>query len=297
MKRRDFMKGVLVGAGVALGERYWVRDASGAPVRSPTERVSLGKTGIKASLLGMGTGVHGWMRTSDHTRMGPEAFNTLIRYGYDKGINFFDCADLYGTHTMLRDALKGIPREKYVIQSKIWWRSEGLPEQVKDATAAIDRFRKELDTDYIDSVLLHCTDARSWTTDLRPMMDQMEEARQKGIIKAHGTSCHSMDALKASAESPWVNVQLARVNNRGPFMDGKPEEIAAHLKGMRAAGKAVIAMKVFGEGTFRTPELREASLRWLLAQQCVDMMIIGFEKRSELDETLGQMEGILREQP
>lgn len=264
-----------------------------SPVRSPTEQVTLGKTGIKASFVGIGTGMRGWMRQSNHTRMGKEAFIALIRHAYDNGITFFDTADLYGTHPFLRDALKGIPREKIVIQSKIWFGPMGLPEPVTDARRALDRFRQELGTDYIDIMLLHCTTSPTWTDDLRPMLDALEEARQKKVIRAHGTSCHSLPALKTSQASPWVQVQLARINHRGTAMDGKPEEIAELLRQMRSAGKGVIGMKIFGEGRFLAPQEREESLRFVVAQRCVDNFIIGFEKPEQIDETLGMLKQIL----
>jgi len=286
MNRREFLTTLLAGA--TLGQRAWAQAAE----RSPTERVPLGKTGLKASLVGLGTGMRGWMRQSNHTRMGQEAFTSLVRHAYDHGINLFDTADLYGSHTFLRDALKGIPRDQVVIQTKIWWQPKGLPEQVTDAKAAVERFRQELGTDYLDIVLLHCTTAASWPSDLRPMVDGLAEAKAKGLIRAHGASCHSLAALKASADSKWVDVQFARVNHKGTKMDGKPEDIAALLRAMRADGKAVIGMKIFSEGQFQTPEDREASLRFVLGQNCVDSMIIGFEKPEQIDETLRQMAAI-----
>lgn len=290
--RREFLGTVLAG----VGEMWMssVAEASRKPaVRTPTERVTLGKTGIQASFVGIGTGMRGWMRQSNHTRMGKEAFTALIRHAYDRGVNFFDAADLYGTHPFLREALRGIPREKVVIQTKIWFAPHGLPEQVSDARGALERFRQELGTDYIDIVLLHCTTSATWTEDLRPMREALEEARQRGLIRAHGTSCHSFAALKAAQASPWVQVQLARVNHRGTAMDGSPQEIAALLREMRAAGKGVTGMKIFGEGKFLSPQEREESLRFVLEQQCVDNIIIGFERREQVDETLGMVQRLL----
>lgn len=292
--RREFISGVLAGAGGLL--LNGTGDAQQKPpVRSPTEQVTLGKTGIKTSFVGIGTGVRGWLRQSNHTRMGKEAFIRVIRHAYDNGITFFDTADLYGTHPFLRDALKGIPREKIVVQSKIWFRPMGLPELVTDAKRAIDRFRTELGTDYIDSVLLHCTTEANWTDELRAMCDVLQDMRGKKIVRAHGTSCHSLPALKTAQASPWVQIQLARINHRGTAMDGKPEEIAELLRQMRAAGKGVIGMKIFGEGRFSAPQEREESIRFVLAQRCVDSFIIGFEKPEQIDETLGMMKRILAE--
>jgi len=155
LNRREFLKQVAsTGFGTKLlGKAQTVDGQTSFPI----PQVVLGKTGIKVSLVGLGTGVRGWMRQSNHTRMGYPAFERLVKHAYERGINFFDTADLYGTHAFLCDALKGIPREKFVIQTKIWFMPQGLPEVVTDAKAAVDRFRKELDTDYIDIVLLHCT--------------------------------------------------------------------------------------------------------------------------------------------
>lgn len=290
--RRGFISSLLGGVGSFLLDTP-NESLPKPPVRSPTEQVSLGKTGIRASFVGIGTGVNGWMRQSRHVRMGPAAFETLVRHAYDRGINFFDTADLYGTHSLLREALRGIPRERVVIQTKIWFRPTGLPEVVTDAKQALDRFRRELGTDYIDIVLLHCTTEGSWSDDLRAMRDALEEARQKGIIRAHGTSCHSLPALKTAQASNWVQVQLARINHRGTMMDGRPEEIAELLRQMRASGKGVIGMKIFGEGRFQSPQEREQSLRFVLAQQCVDNFIIGFERREQIDETLDMLKYLL----
>ncbi len=293
--RRDFLVQVTVGVGAALTHNVWAEDKQ-PPLRSPTQQVPLGKTGITVSLVGLGTGMRGWMRQSNHTRMGYPAFERLVRHAYERGITFFDTADLYGTHPFLRDALKGIDREKFVLQTKIWFAPWGLPEQVTDAKAAVERFRKELNTDYIDIVLLHCTMSGRWTDELRRMMDDLEELKQKGIIKAHGTSSHSIPALQASLASSWVDVQLARINHQGVAMDGKPDEIVPILKQMQAKGKGVVGMKIFGEGRFKERERREASLRFVLTQRCVDAFIIGFEKPEEIDETLAMMEAILKEQ-
>jgi len=290
MDRRSFLIGM---AACLSGKALSTIEGGEEKLSSPTQLVPIGKTGIKATLVGIGTGMRGWMRQSNHTRMGKEAFIKLIKHAYDRGIRFFDVADLYGTHTFLRDAIKGIPRESIVIQSKIWFRREGLPEHVTDAAEALERFRRELDTDYIDIVLLHCTTDGNWLDQLKQMRDQLSEAKERGIIKAHGTSSHSVDALKASLASDWVDVQLARINHMGSHMDGKPEDIANLLRKMRSAGKGVVGMKIFGEGTFKTKEQRWASLRFVLTQRCVDAFIIGFERPSEIDETLKMVEEIL----
>ena len=80
--------------------------------------VTLGKTGIQVSLVGMGTGSVGSGQASNQTRLGVKEFTRVVRHALDQGVRFFDVADQYGSHVYLREALKGVPREQYVIQTK-----------------------------------------------------------------------------------------------------------------------------------------------------------------------------------
>jgi aryl-alcohol dehydrogenase-like predicted oxidoreductase len=294
LDRRAFVGTVLAGGAVLAAMK--VRAADTPTLRAPTDRVPLGKSGVTASFVGMGTGVHGWNHSSDATRMGRDKFLAVMHHAYDSGITFFDVADLYGTHPFLAEFLRTVPRDKVTIQSKIWWSRGGMPHPTTDATEAVKRFLTEIGTDHLDSVLLHCTTSGQWTTELAPMMEQLEACKQQGLVRSHGTSCHSFSALQASAASPWVDIQFARVNHKGreALMDGTADDIAAHLKSMRDAGKGVVGMKIYGEGRFRSPEEREKSLRFVLDKQCVDAMVIGFERNEEIDETLGTLSRLLK---
>src|SRR5271157_2161792 len=86
--------------------------------KSPTEKVILGNSGIQVSLVGMGTGSVGSGQASNQTRLGVKEFTKVVHHALDQGICFFDVADQYGSHTYLREALKGVPREQYVFQTK-----------------------------------------------------------------------------------------------------------------------------------------------------------------------------------
>src|SRR5208282_3734849 len=175
------------------------------PKRTATDQVTLGKTGIKLSRLGMGTGSN-----SGHvqTALGREGFNSLVKYAYDQGITYFDCAQNYKTFEWLGGAIKGLPREKLFIQSKI-------PGQPKDVLAAIDHHRKVFDTDYVDSMLIHCMIQHDWTDPWKRIMDGFDEAKGKGWIRSKGVSCHSLPALRGARATPWVEVHLVRVNPQG----------------------------------------------------------------------------------
>lgn len=286
LTRRKFFAFATAGAGTLMLDQNFFTP-SGV---NPFKIVTLGKTGIRTTLLGMGTGYSGYNRSSNITRAG--VAETVIKAAYEKGIRFFDCADSYGTHPFTREALKAYPRESYVIGTKMWILRGGIPEPERpDAEAVVDRFRKELNTDYIDIVQLHCMMNGSWTDEQKKYMDDLEKLKAKKIIRAHGVSVHSFDALKAASESPWVDIIHVRINPFGEGMDSKdPSEVATVIKKLHDSGKGVIGMKLVGNGKFRDDsEKINASLKYVLGLGTVDMIIIGFEKPEQIDNYIMRM--------
>jgi aryl-alcohol dehydrogenase-like predicted oxidoreductase len=293
--RRQFVTTVSAGAGtVLLGRVAFGMPVAAAPIPAdPLMLVSLGKTGIKTTLLGMGTGFSGYNRSSNITRAG--VAEPLIKQAYNKGIRFFDCADSYGTHPFTAAALKGIPRESYVLSSKIWVSQGGIPEPERpDADILIDRFRKELNTDYLDIVQIHCMTDSLWTDKQKRQMDVLETLKAKKVIRAHGVSVHSLEAMQAAAESEWVDVIHVRVNPFGEAMDRKdPGEVIPVIEKLHKAGKGVIGMKLIGNGKFRNDSDKiDASLKYVLGLGTVDMIIVGFELPEQIDNYLGRIEKV-----
>ena len=264
----------------------------------PLQRVELGKTGIKPTLLGVGTGIVGGNRSSYLTRQDSALSIAMLRYAYDRGIRMFDCADTYGTHSLVAEALKGMDREEIVLTSKIWTRDGGIPEPERpDANIVVDRFRKELNTDYIDVVQLHCMVDAQWTDGERRQMDILEDLKAKGVIRAHGTSVHSLEAMIAGVKDPWVDVLHARINPFGIAMDKPdPAEVVEVIHRMHSSGRGVIGMKLVGDGKLRDDsEKIDQALRFVLGLGSVDMMIVGFETDAQIDNYLDRMEGALKE--
>jgi len=287
MKRREFLVRSITGMGSLLICPGCISSARQKSANfDPYELVPLGKTKIMVSRVGLGTGMRGGNRQSNHSRMGTEKFNSLVHACYDRGVRLFDAADLYGTHPYLAGALKKMPRKDYAIVSKIWWRRGGIPEpQRPGADVVVERFLKELDTDYIDLVLLHCVVSEKWPEELATQMNIMAKLKKKGLIRAHGVSCHSLAALQACVTEPWVDSVHARINAYGAKMDGPTEKVAPLLKALHEAGKGVVGMKLIGEGTFRnSDEKRDESVRYVLGLGSVDAMVVGFEKIEEVDD-------------
>jgi aryl-alcohol dehydrogenase-like predicted oxidoreductase len=281
VNRRDFLtQTAAVGAALAVGAST-TRAATANLAKSATDKVTLGKTGIQVSLVGMGTGSVGSGNASNQTRLGVKGFTKVVRHALERGVTLFDVADQYGSHVYLREALKGVPRDSYVIQTKTH------ATNFADAKSHLERYRLELGVEMIDIVLLHCMQKAAWPADHRGSMDYLMAAKQEGLIRAHGTSCHGMDPLSTSAKNPFVEVDLARINPEGLIMDDKkPDEVASRLEEMHNAGKGVIGMKIFGEGRMKEPERRDASLRFVLGLGTVNAFIIGFQSTEEIDDAL-----------
>jgi len=291
--RRDFIKQSIAGAGAMAAVPAWAESAPSA-----IDRVELGKTGIKVSRIAMGTGMHGYKRSSAQTRQGLENFKKLVRHGYESGLNFFDMADLYGSHTFVRHSMAGVPRENLVYMSKIWFRGGEGFEATLAAKPKVERFLQELNTDYLDICLIHCLGSANWPDELKELRDGMSELKEKGKVRAGGCSCHDFGALKVAADDPWVDVLLARINPKAFSMDvDKPEkvkDVADVLKKARANGKVVLGMKIFGEGRMTELADRVESMKFSWGNQLIDAMTIGFEKPEQITETIEQLTKVLR---
>jgi aryl-alcohol dehydrogenase-like predicted oxidoreductase len=298
LTRRQFVSAsITIGTGTVLLGKAAIalpQQSSGSST-DPMQIVRLGKSVLKSTLLGMGTGFSGYNRSSNITRKG--VAESLIRQAYEKGIRFFDCADSYGTHPFTAAALKGFPRESYILCSKMWVSQGGLPEPERpDADVVIDRFRKELNTDYIDLVQVHCMTDTQWTDKQKKQMDILETLKAKKIILAHGVSVHSLEAMEACVESSWVDVVHVRVNPFGETMDkNDPALVIPVIEKLHNAGKGVIGMKLIGNGKFRNESDKiDASLKYVLGLGTVDMIIVGFELPEQIDNYIGRVQNALK---
>src|SRR6185312_5570091 len=282
MRRREFLTTASYGVGAAWLESKLTRRAWAIPELTKkftaSDTVTLGSTGIKTSRLAMGTGTVGVGHHSHQTSLGIKGLSDLLLNGYDHGLRFFDAADSYGSHPHVAEALKHVPRDKVMVLTKSWARDAAT------MRADLDRFRKELGTDHIDIFLMHCLTEGDWTERYKGVMDVLSEAKQKGTIRAHGCSCHSIEALRTAAASPWVEVDLARINPAGAYMVGNPETVLPVLKQMKASGKAVVGMKILGAGQLR--DKQDDCLKFALGLGVLDAFTIGAESKTEQEDLI-----------
>src|SRR5580693_6214253 len=280
MKRREFLLRSACTAGAAwLHSAAFPQGVHALALKplprkfSASDTVTLGKTGIQTSRLAMGTGTVGSGHHSHQTALGIDGLSRLLLNGYDQGLRFFDSADSYGSHPHVAEALRHVPRDKVTVLTKTWARDAA------SARADLDRFRRELGTEHLDICLMHCLTEPDWTERYKGVMEVLSEAKEKGIIRAHGCSCHSIEALRAAAKSPWVEVDLVRMNPIGSFMDADPDTVAGVIREMRAAGKGIIGMKILGQGDLRGRQ--DEALKHALSMGLLDAFTIGAENKAE----------------
>lgn len=283
MNRREFIHRTACAAGaVSLHPSAFAHRLAPLPTLSrkfsATDTVTLGKTGIQTSRLAIGTGTVGVGHHSNQTALGLKGLSDLLLNGYDHGLRFFDSADSYGSHPHVAEALKHVPRDKVTVLTKTWARDPAT------ARADLDRFRSELGVDHIDVCLMHCLTEGDWTDRYKGVMDVLSEAKEKGIIRAHGCSCHSIEALRLATKSTWVEIHLVRINPLGTMMDADPATVVSVIKEMRAAGKGIIGMKILGQGSMRNRQ--DEALNFALGLNLLDAFTIGAESRSEQEDLI-----------
>lgn len=287
---KDSSKGIAGAVAISSGlASLSFLPATGAEIDS----VKFGNTGLNVPRLAFGTGSGGWKKTSNQKKLGEKNFVKLARHAFDRGVKFFETADMYGTHQFVGKAMKEVGRENVRLLTKVmvyqhqdWYTPESFQK-------SLDRFRKELDTDYVDFMLLHCMVNTEWPDEYKRYMDDFSKAKQKGIIKRVGLSCHDLGALKLAAESSWADMILARINYQGPRMDGPPADVMPVLKRAKENGKGVLGMKIFGCGELIQPGQREKSLNYVLNSGNVHAMTIGFESTEQVDDAVERIMRII----
>ena len=92
----------------------------------PLERVKLGATELEVTRVSLGCAPIGGLYSDISDNQAQEVVHAALK----AGVNFIDTAALYGAGTSERrvgEALRGVPRENYVIATKVGWRFEHVP--------------------------------------------------------------------------------------------------------------------------------------------------------------------------
>lgn len=283
ISRRNFLK-----AGVAAGALVGVNTLH-AERQTASSLVTLGKSDVKVTRLALGTGSFSGRVQQD---IGQDGLTRLVHHAYDRGIRFFETAESYGqSQQMLGAALKGIPRESYVLMTKVTT-TEGI-----DPRAKLDELRRNSDTEYFDIMLLHWQHTGTWPEDTRHWQDAILEAEHKQTIKSHGASVHGLPALRRVPATDWLQIAMIRMNHKGTRMDaeehdadvlGNVNEVVDHVKQARQAGMGIVSMKLIGEGVFNHED-RQRAMRFAFRDAGVDSVTVGYKNTAEIDEAIDNL--------
>ena len=241
--------------------------------------VELGNTGLKVSRMRFGALVIGPLQAN----MPPAEGARIIRAALERGVNFIDTAELYGTYDHIREAVKGLDKRPVVATKSYAWTASGAAESVEKA-------RKGLDADVIDIFLMHEQESRLTLRGHREALEFYLNEREKGRIRAVGVSTHNIEVVQAIAEMPEIDVVHPLVNIAGIGIgDGTIEEMLKAVKNAFDCGKGVYSMKPLGGGNLL--HSYDECLDFVLGLPYIHSIAIGMQSIDEVEMNLCKFNG------
>jgi myo-inositol catabolism protein IolS len=238
------------------------------------EKNLLGKSGLKVSILGLGTWVFGGMQWG-----GAEDKESIaaIDKALEVGINLFDTAPGYGggkAEKLLGETIKD--KSKVVIATKVSYFSEGIE-------SSLDRSLKRLRMDYVDILFIHWPSA---SVPIKRMMEEMGYLKEKGKIKAIGVSNFNLSQLKEAVSCVQIDVLQPPYNLywRFPETDLIPFCIQNKIAVVPYSplGRGILSGKFTRNWQFKNGDDRKSNVLFL--KEHFDRALDGVEKIKKLAE-------------
>jgi predicted aldo/keto reductase-like oxidoreductase len=233
----------------------------------------------------------------------------LVRYVYDRGVRYFDTAGNYmESQSILGEGLKGI-RDKVYLVTKV---ETTVPDKIR---GAVEKSLEELQTDYLDAILIHGTPGLEQMTVEQAMKihGELVKLRDEGITRFIGFSAHSYfdKALALISSGGFDQCMLSY----GYLPRGHNQVFSARMVELRNAcvakahelGMGIAAMKVVGGGVLgawsgyvvpgfdkkRLEQLPAAAIRYVLDDDRIDLLVIGMRLEEEVDANIKTLSGDL----
>lgn len=250
------------------------------------EKTRLGKTDIEVSRMCFGS----LTMTPFQAGLSVKEGAYLIEYAYDRGINFIDTAEIYENYDYIKEALKSIGRENYVIATKTYAYTEEL------AKKSLDLVLKSLDTDYIDLFLLHEQESIHTVRGHFEAIEYFLKAKKEGKIRAIGLSTHRIAGVMAAKEIKEIEIVHPIFNIQGiGIQDGSKEEMLTQIEDVHDIGVGVYSMKPLGGGHLIRDV--ESAFNYVKSIKSIDSIAIGMQSTDEIDANIALMEsGIIPEE-
>lgn len=243
--------------------------------------IPLGRTGLLVSRLCFGT--------VPLERLSPQEGGRILVEAWEEGVNFWDTSDDYGTHPHVAAALQQVKREDIVVMTKT------SAETVEEAERSLRRSLEELETDYIDILLLHYIKPE-WIANTKEILKFLHEAKGKGLLRAVGFSTHSVETTRRVANLAEAEVVLTVANKKGSWLlegkehrveDGHMSDMWAAIKEAYQAGKGVCLMKILSSGRIDPTE----AIDYVSRYPYFHSLAIGMKSLEEVKMNLSLVEG------
>lgn len=240
----------------------------------------LGKTGIEVSRLCFGS----LTMTETQGNLSNKEARELLSFAYEQGINFIDTAELYENYDLIREVFHDVKRENLTITSKTYaYNKEGVHKSV-------NKYLKELGTDYIDILLLHEQESEMTLKGHYEALEEMWKLKEKGYIKAIGISTHKVRAVKAAVDFDEIDIIHPMTNKEGlGILDGSIDDMLNAIKVAKNKGIGIYAMKVLGGGHLISNS--EEAIKWAVDEELFDSIAIGMQSKAELLANVALIEG------
>lgn len=243
------------------------------------EQRILGGTGISVSRLCFGALTIGPLQAN----LSVEAGADILARAIEKGVNFVDTAELYGTLPMIRRAMFQTGKKDLVVATKSYAYS------TQTAEASLKKALKALNRDYVDLFLLHEQESDLTLKGHWEAVEYLIRMKEAGHIRAVGLSTHYIAAVKAANKVSEIEVIHPLINMKGlGIQDGTAEEMLRHLETAKALGKGIYGMKPLGGGNL-IPQAAQC-LAWALSQSCLDAVALGMQYPEEVDANVAFFE-------
>jgi len=146
--------------------------------------VTLGRTGLRVSVLGLGAGGHS--RLGQSTGRSADESVALVRRSLDLGVNFIDTAESYRTEEIVGRAVRDVARNEVVISTKKSIDRKGVVVSPADLVAGLEASLRRLGTDHVDVYHLHGVLPEQYEQARQTLVPEMLRQREAGKIRFLG---------------------------------------------------------------------------------------------------------------
>lgn len=289
--RRDFIKASLTGLAGAAFLPSSLKSSKKPRVKNEKKSFihrTLGKTGLKLPIISMG------VMNADNPN--------LVKAALDAGIVHFDTAWIYQrgrNEEMVGQVIKGLPRDSYVIATKIFEPRNNMTGLFPENVTA-DTFLKKFETsltrlglDYVDILYLHNV-SRKESVLFEPYLSAMTKLKKEGKARFIGATTHQNEpeVIRTAAESGEYDVVLTAYNFKHPHR----KEIEKAMEYAVKTGLGIVGMKAIAgtvENIGKKVDVNaKAALKWALQNENIHTNIPGFTTFDQMDTALSVMEDL-----